>query len=188
MDTIAIPSTDKPFISTSSDHRDRSHLEGAILAEVGCNARAVQAQISTVQAQAATQTATVQAQLCEESTANLSATKDVQFQIAATVERAVNNLTTQNSSLGDRLCSGYAMLQKQVCDASMVSQVSLREVESRLLARSIEDSARIRELVASEADKTRQLVQQIDRDALNRRIGELHAENLHLRERSPLRA
>lgn len=180
MDTVAIPPAGQPFVSISAEH-SRPHLEGAILAEVGCNARAVQAQLSTVQSQIASQASAIQAQVCEGDSANLGATKDVQYQIAATVERAVNNLTTQNSSLGDRLCSGYAMLQKQVCDASTLGQIGLREVEGRLLTRVIEDSARVRELVAHEADKTRQLMQQIDRDTLNRRIGELHAENLHLR-------
>ncbi len=183
MDTVAIPATDKPLIMTS-DHRhgQHPHLDGAILAEIGCNARAVQAQLGTVQTQIASQASTLQAQVCEGNTANLGATKDAQYQMAATVERAVNNLTSQNAGLGERVCAGYASLQKQVSDASTLAQVGLREVEGRMLTRVIEDSARVRELVVQEADKTRQLVQQVDRDNLNRRIMELHAENLRLRD------
>ncbi len=191
MDTVAIPASDKPLIMTSAEwqHHDHQHLNGAILAEIGCNARAVQAQLGTVQAQVAAQASTLQAQVCEGNTANLGATKDAQYQMAATVERAVNNLTAQASCMGERACEGYASLQKQVCDASTASQVGLREVEGRLLTRVIEDSARVRELVVQESDKNRQLLQHIDRDNLNRRIMELHAENLHLRERDrpPLR-
>jgi hypothetical protein len=187
MDTVAIPPTDKPLIMTSDDQRReyRPRLDEAILAEVGCNARAVQAQIGTAQAQAAAQAAALQAQVCEGSTTNLGATKDAQYQMAVTVEHAVNNLTAQQSSTGERLCTGLALLQKQICDASTAAQIGLREVEGRLLTRVTEDGVRVRELVVQEADKTRQLVQQVDRDNLNRRVAELHAENLHLRTYVP---
>ena len=126
METIAMPEVGKPLIITQDRDRgyQRPHLDETILSEVNSNGRAIQNQLSNA------------------ALTDLAAAKDAQYQCAATVERAVNNLTAQNTGLSDKfacqvsaLNESLCMARQQISDASTTAQIGLRDVESRLLAR-----------------------------------------------------
>jgi len=71
------------------------------------------------------------------------------------------------------------------CDVKDNLIVMERQHAASVAAMALE-TGKLRELVVSEADKTRQLANQIDRENLNRKLNEVQMENFWLRNRVPV--